>query len=193
MFPVNARNCNSVQWQTQLILHRSLSHTLNFLPLQPLIYKISVWVCTGPLQSGSCSGGHSAAEHNLRPGKSPQSVKTCCFREPSKVPPQQGCHTWLVQEQAPSLRNRQRVHDSFDKNTPVERNGQFICIHSQWGAVQPLLLLCITHPGSDHRQGTNWIIKSQKLSQPVHFWSQENIQFREFPQPPWSSVYDWLI
>lgn len=60
MFLGNARDCNSVQWQ--FIVHRSLSHNHNFLPLQPLITKTSVRVCTAPLQSGSCLGAHTAAE-----------------------------------------------------------------------------------------------------------------------------------
>lgn len=191
MFLVNARNCNSVQWQTQFILHRSLSHNLNFLPLQPLqnfclglhwpsaIWKLFRW--------SQCS-----RTLTLRPGKGPRSVKTCCFREPSKAPPWQGCRTWLVQEQAPSPRNRQRVRDPFGKNTPVEGNGKFICVHSQWGAVQPLLLLCITHPGSDHRQGTNWIVKSQKLSQPVRFWVSGEHSVQRVSSAPLKLCW-WLI
>lgn len=150
LFLANARNGNSVQWQTQHIVHRRPSHNrLFFFTSLDFILKTSAWVCSGPVQSGSWTASHSAAESLSRQTPTPGKVP-CCLPKPaaSEMPanpsPSQGCSAWLVGEQALSLRNRQIFSDPFGMNTPVEGNEKFICIHIHW-AVCPATPPAVYH------------------------------------------------
>lgn len=112
----------------------------------------------------------------------------------SKAPPQQGCCAWLVQEQAPSPRNRQRVHDPFGKGTPVGRNGKFFRFTPSEGLYShPSCWASHTQDQTTGKGETGRLNHRNSVTLSQSFGSQENIQFREFPQLPWSSVYDWLI
>lgn len=95
----------------QTSVNNKLSHNHIFLPLQHLITKISVWVCTGPLQSGSCSGAHTAAESlntTLRPGKGLSLSNPVGTESPANLQGRAAMPGWCmskqqVQEQADSL------------------------------------------------------------------------------------------
>lgn len=107
-----------------------------FLPLQPLFYKISASVCSGPLQWKLKSQPQCSREPETpapRPRKVPHCLPKLAASEiPANPSPSQGCSAWLVGEQALSLRPRQILSDPFGTNPPVEGNEKFICIHIHW-------------------------------------------------------------
>lgn len=172
MVLANARNGNSVQRQTQLIVHRKLSHNHNFFTslafiLQDfclgLLWPSAIWKLKSQPQ---CS--REPETPAPRPGKVPHCLpKPAASEIPANPSPSQGCSAWLVGEQALSLRPRQILSDPFGTNPPLRgMKSSFVFTYTEW-LVQLRLLPYITYTGSDRRQGRKWVVKSQKFSLPV--------------------------
>lgn len=170
MVLANAKNGNRVQWWTQLIVHRKLSHNCNFFYLFSLYFRrflpwFALALCN--LEAAAVSLRHQS----WCLGKFLTVCQNLLLRRPQQTLLHQRAALpgwWVGKHQAWDTGKYLAI---LLAQTLLLRGmkSSFVFTYTEWFVQLPLLLY-ITYTGSDRRQGRKRVVKSQKFSQPVRIW-----------------------